>query len=360
MNNIIKEYKEIIIQIITPYGSGSGFYLKEHDLIITNSHVVKGCNEVVIKGNNFAKTISHVLFNDAIYDIAFIKPLEGVDLPIKNLNNTEVTAGEQILAIGHPLGLTYTATQGIISKEERIFNNIKYIQIDAAINPGNSGGPLINSEGNIIGINTFIIHDSENLGFAVPVKYIHLALSDYKKVNRNFAVRCTSCTNVITEELLEDNYCQFCGNKIDITMFHPVPYRAVGVAKTIESIIENLGKDVRISRMGANNWQINEGSATINIIIDNKSNYIFCDAILCIIPKENIGALYEYLLQENNKLNNISFSIYNQKILLGAVIYIDDIVEETATELLKQLFEKSDYYDDILIKTFSAIAIEDN
>jgi serine protease Do len=358
MDNIIKEYRDVIIQIITPFGSGSGFYLKSHNLIVTNSHVVAGCLEVVIKGTHFPKTVSNVLFSDAKFDIALVAPPAGIELPAEELNQTEVFAGEQILAIGHPLGLTYTATQGIVSKEERIFDGIKYIQIDAAINPGNSGGPLISNDGKIVGINTFIFRDGESLGFAVPVKYINQALSDYEKVKGQFAVRCTSCTNVVTESSLEDGYCSSCGNKIDNKLFHPEPYRAAGVAKTIENIITQLGKDVRLTRMGANSWHVNEGSAVIKIFYDQKTNFIFCDAMLCQLPKENIGPLYEYVLRENNGLENISFSIYNQNIVLGSVIFSDDLTEETGVNLFKTLFEKADFYDDTLINKFAAEAIE--
>ena len=360
MDNIIKEYREVIIQIITPFGSGSGFYLQSHNLIVTNSHVVKGCLDVVIKGTHFPKTISKVLFSDAKYDIAFVEPPVGITLPVKELSSNDVFAGEQILAIGHPLGLTYTATQGIVSKEERIFDGIKYIQIDAAINPGNSGGPLINKDGKIVGINTFIFRDGENLGFAVPVRYISQTLFDYEKVKGQFAIRCTSCTNVVTETSLEDGYCSSCGNKIDIKLFHPEPYRPSGISKMIEDIITKLDKDVRITRMGANSWHVIEGSALIKIFYDQKSNFIFCDAMLCQLPKENIGPLYEFVLKENAELENISFSIFHQNIVLGAVIYSDDLTEETGVKLFKTLFDKADYYDDTLINTFSAAAIEED
>ena len=84
--------------------------------------------------------------------------------------------GEVVVAIGHPFGLNYTATQGVISKVDRIRDGVKYIQIDAAINPGNSGGPLVNKEGEVIGINSFIIRGGDNLGFALPVSYLKEAL----------------------------------------------------------------------------------------------------------------------------------------------------------------------------------------
>ena len=84
-----------------------------------------------------------------------------------------------MVAIGHPYGLNYTATQGVISKVDRIREGLKFIQIDAAINPGNSGGPLVNSNGEVIGVNSFIIRGGDNLGFALPVNYLKEALKLY-------------------------------------------------------------------------------------------------------------------------------------------------------------------------------------
>src|SRR5574338_619774 len=101
-------------------------------------------------------------------------------LLVKMRNYEETKDGDVVVAIGHPFGLNYTATQGVISKVDRIRDGVKYIQIDAAINPGNSGGPLVNKNGEIIGINSFIIRGGDNLGFALPVNYLREALLLYQ------------------------------------------------------------------------------------------------------------------------------------------------------------------------------------
>lgn len=358
MEELIKEYKDIIIQISTPYGSGSGFYLKDRNLIVSNKHVVQGCIEVAINGQHFKKTVAKVLFTDAMHDIALLEVPEGIEMPGAELETDNVNAGETIVAIGHPLGLKYTATQGIVSKEERIFNGVKYIQIDAAINPGNSGGPLINQDGKVVGINTFIIKDGESLGFAVPAKYLEDALLEYDTIKGEFAIRCRSCSKVLKIDDIEGGYCNNCGNKIEENEYNPEPYRPVGVAKTIEDILTNLGKDVRLARIGMNAWDVEEGSALIKITYNNQSGFIFNDTMLCTLPKDNIGDLYEYLLKENYHLDNIGFSVFNQNIILGLIIYDEDLNLETGVSLYKQLIEKADYYDDILIEKFNAQPIE--
>ena len=157
MEEVIKKYKEVIVQIHTPQGSGSGFIVKDKNLIVTNRHVIQGNNEVVVRGESFKKTLANVVYSDALNDIAFLRVPDGYEESGHiAISNAAVNAGEQIIAIGHPLGLRFTATQGIVSKSERKFNNVDYIQVDAAINPGNSGGPLINVAGEVVGVNTFI------------------------------------------------------------------------------------------------------------------------------------------------------------------------------------------------------------
>ena len=179
MTDLYDNFKNAIIQIATPWGSGTGFYIREHDLIVTNRHVTNGAKEVVISGNNFPKTISRLIYSDPVFDLAFLEPPENISFSEISLGEIEkVNVGDQIIAIGHPYGLKFTATKGIVSKAKRNWNGKDYIQIDAAINPGNSGGPLIDEEQKIIGVNTFIIADGVNLGFALPVSSLKQSLKD--------------------------------------------------------------------------------------------------------------------------------------------------------------------------------------
>ncbi len=143
--DIIESFQPSIIQIATKSSTGTGFYLKQYDLIVTNEHVVGNAGEVAITGKTFRKALSRVWYTDKKHDLAFIQGPEGIPFPELKLGNyEELKDGDEIIAIGHPYGLNYTATQGVISKVDRIRQGMKFIQIDAAINPGNSGGPLVN------------------------------------------------------------------------------------------------------------------------------------------------------------------------------------------------------------------------
>ena len=353
---IIDVYQPIIIQIATPQGTGTGFYLKEHNLIITNDHVVRGNFEVAISGKKFTKTMTPVFFNDPKYDLAFIGVPDGIEMPQVPLDiDHPIKDGDQVIAIGHPFGLNYTATEGIVSKSSRMQHGINYIQIDAAINPGNSGGPLVNLDGEIIGVNTFIIAGGDNLGFALPINYLIESLNDYKQYTGQVAVRCVSCSNIITAENIDGEYCPFCGSKVELpALKKEEDYKPTGAALTIENILTNLGKDVKLARRGPYSWEIEEGSAHITINY-NENGFIVGDCYICSLPKLNIGPIYEYLLRENYTLEDVMFSINNQDVVLSTFIYDQYLTYETGLQNFKDLFSKADFYDDYLIKNFGAI-----
>lgn len=352
---IIDRFQPVIIQIATPQGTGTGFYVRNENLIITNDHVVKGNSEVVISGKSVPKQISPVCFNDPKYDLAFIRVPEGVDMPDIHIAQTyNVKDGDVVIAIGHPYGLNYTATEGIVSKARRLQRGINYIQIDAAINPGNSGGPLVNTHGEIVGVNTFIIAGGDNLGFALPVEYLQEDIAGYRKHPGKYVLKCPSCNFYVTEENIDGEYCPNCGTKLEFpSLKKEEEYKPVGAAAVIETILEQLGKDVKLARRGSYTWEVEEGSAKI-IVTYNQDGFIVCDSILCSLPKTNIAPMYEYLLRENYKLEGMMFSVNNQDVVLSTFIFDQYLTYETGLEILKTLFTAADSYDGVLIDQYGA------
>jgi serine protease Do len=353
---IINLYQPILVQIATPQGTGTGFYLRDYNLIITNNHVVQSNSEVVINGKMIPECMSPVYFNDPKYDIAFIRVPQEMEVTSVHLGvSRPVADGEKVIAIGHPYGLKFTATEGIVSKAKRLHNGLNYIQIDAAINPGNSGGPLVNQNGEIIGINTFIIAGGNNLGFALPNEYLIESLNEYKQHFGEMAVRCSSCMNIITQQNIDGEYCSFCGTKVDLpVMKKDEEYKPVGVSAVMENILTELGKDVKLARRGQYSWEVKEDSATIRINY-NENGFIVGDAYICRLPKVNIGTLYEFLLKENFNTEGILFCVHNQDIILSSLIYEQYLTFETGKKIFNNLFKKADYYDDFLIKNYGCL-----
>lgn len=152
-------------------GVGSGFIIDPKGLVVTNEHVIRKANDLTVTLPDGRKFKGKVIGRDAASDLALIK-IDGKDLPSLKLANPEsIRVGQWVVAIGSPLGLKYSVTAGILSavNREGIKNRVGFLQTDAPINPGNSGGPLLNLQGEVIGVNTAIIQNAQGIGFAVPV-----------------------------------------------------------------------------------------------------------------------------------------------------------------------------------------------
>lgn len=160
-------------------GTGSGFIIDSKGEIITNAHVVDGASKVTVTLKDGRQFEGKVVGKDPVTDVAVIH-IEAENLPTVKLGNSEqLQPGEWAIAIGNPLGLDSTVTTGIISATGRSSaqigvpdKRVEFIQTDAAINPGNSGGPLLNQNGEVIGVNTAILQGAQGLGFAIPINTV--------------------------------------------------------------------------------------------------------------------------------------------------------------------------------------------
>lgn len=355
MSDFVETYRNVIIQIATPYSTGTGFFLKGPGVIVTNHHVVEGNRMVSIEGSRFQKQLARVQYIDRKYDLAFLSAPESTEeMPEVRLGTDEpLRERDPVTAIGHPFGLKFSVKSGIVSNTREIINNIPYLHIDAALNPGNSGGPLVNNNGNVVGVNTFVMRDGDNAGFSLPVSFLDETLREFTQLNSTNACRCTACSNLVTEKSVENGFCTFCGNKVQLPGAVD-EYAPSGVAKTIENIVAKIGHNVTLSRCGLNSWEIRQGSARININYHEKTGMMSADAILCQLPKDNIKPLYEYLLRENYTSEALAFSVHHQDILLSLIIYDRYLDEQTGLHMLQNLFEKADHYDNVLVEQYGA------
>lgn len=358
---IIELYRPAIIQMATQTNTGTGFYVKEFDVIVTNEHVVSKTAEVTIAGRLFEKRLARVWYMDKKHDLAFLQPPEEVQMPEVKLGDyNSLHDGEVVVAIGHPFGLNYTATQGVISKVDRVREGVKYIQIDAAINPGNSGGPLVNKQGEIIGVNSFIIRGGDNLGFALPVSYLREALEMYAPHRGTPSTRCHSCNYLVLPENIDaTKYCPFCGTEIKLPLLSEREVKPVGIAKMVEEILTELSKDVKLARDGNNTWSVKEGAAKIKVNYNPENFFVAGDAYLCQLPTDTtqIKPLYQFLLQENYKLDGLVLSCVRQNIVLSCIMYDLDMNKENGVEMFRDLFQKADYYDQILEKDYGCMEL---
>jgi serine protease Do len=164
---------------------GSGVIIDgQRGLVLTNSHVVEKATTINVALNDKREFEATIVGMDPDSDLAVLKIKSDQTLPAMQMGNSEdIMVGESVIAIGNPFGFSHTVTTGVVSAvnrsiktDERVFH--EFIQTDASINPGNSGGPLLNINGELIGINTAIYAQAQGIGFAIPINRAKRIISD--------------------------------------------------------------------------------------------------------------------------------------------------------------------------------------
>ena len=183
LEKCVDTVSEAVVKVSSPAGMGSGFFLNEEGYLITNYHVIEKETKIEVTvfqkaKDNFEKKKFKKVKIEALnpfVDLALLKveDLEDAKVKFVYLGDTErVKVGEGVFAIGNPLGLERTVTDGVISTINRAFKGLVYIQTNADINPGNSGGPLFNLAGEVIGVTNMGYIFYGGLGFAIPIDYV--------------------------------------------------------------------------------------------------------------------------------------------------------------------------------------------
>jgi serine protease Do len=181
--DLAKKIGESVIKVSTPGGLGSGFIISPDGYAITNAHVIQG--ETKLKATVFEQE-ENELKRMVIDDVEILAVNDHLDLALIKLKHPEgkpftstfvqgveeLDAGQEVFAIGNPLGLERTLSQGVIATTQRNFEGLTFIQTTAQINPGNSGGPLFNLKGEVIGVTNMKIPFGEGVGFAIPARYV--------------------------------------------------------------------------------------------------------------------------------------------------------------------------------------------
>ena len=192
LNQVARRFGGAVIKVATPSGLGSGFIIHPDGYAITNAHVVQG--ETKLKATLFAED-DREFRRDVLDDIEILAVNNHVDLalikipkpdgqdsfPYVYVQGTEqLEAGQEVFAIGNPLGLERTLSRGVVATTQRAFQGLAFIQTTAQINPGNSGGPLFNLKGEVIGVTNMGIPAGEGLGFAIPARYVRDFCNNYE------------------------------------------------------------------------------------------------------------------------------------------------------------------------------------
>lgn len=349
--NILKNIENSVYRVNTAYGSGTGFYSLDNDVIVTNYHVVAGNLEVSVENQDKNRYLAKVVYINPGKDIAFLK-VEDLPKPTESINTnhtTESASRDKVIVLGYPYGMPYTVTEGIVSNPKQIIGGNQFIQTDAAINPGNSGGPVVNEKGELIGIVTSKFTEADNMGFAIPVQTLREELEIIEDLTDTLSIGCHSCSGLIQEKT---SYCPNCGIDLDEKIFEESPLSDFSLK--VEEAIVKLGISPVLARSGRERWFFHQGSAEIRMFVyDN--NYLFATSPLNDLPRKNLAQLYEYLLTTDT--GNHRLSISDNQIFLSYRVHISDLYSDNKDEILEglaQLAIKADDLDDMFVNDFGA------
>jgi len=319
MQNISKS----IFKINTSTGSGSAFYLSEHNIFITNYHVIEGHHEVAIEDNDKNTFVGKVVLVNIDEDIAILiaEATIKTEIPLEIADISKLNTREEVFVLGFPYGMPYTETQGIVSAPKQLMSGKHYIQTDAPVNPGNSGGPLVNKAGEIIGITTAKFNDADNMGFAVPITVLAEIIKKYEKAKpTSFSIQCPSCKCVETEKT--DN-CDNCGAEIDETLFDKKEIS--NLAKRVEEGLSRNGINPVLARNGYEYWAYYQGSSLIRIYVYDY-DFVCSSSPLNELPSENIEPLMRYLL--SNPISPYQLGTFDTTIYVGCRMHVSDLFSE--------------------------------
>jgi hypothetical protein len=330
MNDLLQGISDSVFKVNTPSGTGSGFYLKAGNIIITNYHVVEKHREVAVENRAKMRYLAKVVFVNPDTDLAFLLPSRVLKPPGRLDSFANVESRERVLVLGYPLGIGYTETQGIVSSPRQLVKGRHFIQTDAAINPGSSGGPVVNSRGEPVGVATSKFKDAENVGFAIPIDIVKEDLESFKSnKDLKFSVKCNFCKLLAFEKT---NYCKNCGHIIHSSVFER--FKPDTIAAFVEDALIFMGLNPVLARRGQDYWEFYHGSSLITIYFHNE-DYLYAMSPINQLPAKDLDKLFKYLLSK--PLYTYRLGVIENNIYLSYRFHLWDIYSWNAGGVLKDL-----------------------
>ena len=343
-----------VLQIATPFSSGTGFYLPTEGLVVTNEHLVRDNSTVIVRRPDGERELMPVIYLDPFYDLAFLRPEVAWPEGTTNWATKPAEEGLAVEAIGRWFNDREHQSDGNIIATDFEYQDIKYWLHDAWLDATHSGGPLLNEQGELMGLNLFDSIDGRLRALCLPAEVLQMCLREFDNEPERSATRCFHCQTLNFEMGVESqSHCVSCGKPIQLPGMVP-DYQADGIQATVEEIIQAAGYDPRLTRQGPNLWEINQGSARILVSYHEDSGLVTGDAHLCNLPESHPPELFEFLLEQNYELEQLTFSTWGRDIILSLLIYDRYLSIDTALPRFEHLFERADYYDNVLVDRFGA------
>lgn len=341
---------KLVYKVTHAGGSGSCFYLKSHDLFVTNCHVVNGFHHVAIHDNDRNPYLAHVVLVNPSLDIALLAA-EGDFSHLPDLSlaaDDSLSIGGKVSVAGYPYGMPFTVTEGSVSSPKQLMEGKYYIQTDAAVNPGNSGGPIFNDRNEVVGVTVSKFANADNMGFGVRVEALRKLLESVDGLDRTcFQVQCDSCDELISEN---EEFCPSCGEKLPEGVFderEPSP-----LSHFCEQAISEMGVNPVLARDGYDSWTFHKGSSEIRIFVYDNT-YLFAVSPINLLPKKDVEPVLDYMLGED--FAPYKLGIEGRQIYIAYRIHLSDLTDESEDEIrrnLVNLAQKADDMDNMMVERF--------
>lgn len=340
----------LVYKVTHAGGSGSCFYLKSHDLFVTNYHVVSGFHEVAIHDNDRNPYLARVVLVNPALDIALMV----VDGDFSQLPELSLAAddaleiGGKVSVAGYPYGMPFTVTEGSVSSPKQLMDGKYYIQTDAAVNPGNSGGPIFNENNEVVGVTVSKFSNADNMGFGIRVEALRKLLEVVDDMDRScFQVQCDSCDGLIAGE---EDFCPSCGEKLPEGIF--AERQQSPLAVFCEQAIEEMGVNPVLARDGYDSWTFHKGSSEIRIFVYDNT-YLFAVSPINLLPKKDVEPVLDYMLSED--FTPYKMGIEGRQIYLAYRIHLSDLTEASEDEIRRNLVNlalRADEMDNKMVERF--------
>ncbi len=362
MNPAITAFQSHIVNIATPYNEGGiGLLVPSERIILTNEHIVRDNSSVIVENWYLPAQALDVVYLDAHSDMAFLSLPEHIHLP-NDLSDLLLADKNGPCEVGASL-LTWNAENywnesiphATLVAYEEDKSGATFLIYDKKEVSSAGNGFLTDLQGNFLGMKILVpsIHHPK-LGIALTTSYLKASLEQFRQ-GKSKATRCEHCMTIVFESN-QQHHCPTCGAYILLPSSIPA-YEPQGVARTIEQVLFETGHSVHLARRGVDKWAIQKGSAKIIITYHEDSGLIMSDAYLCWLPEENKLPIYEFLLLENERMEGLTFSIKpkSREIVLSLLIFEQYFNVPTGVASFKQLFEKADFFDNILVEKYGAM-----
>lgn len=340
----------LVYKVTHAGGSGSCFYLKSHDLFVTNYHVVSGFHEVAIHDNDRNPYLARVVLVNPALDIALmVADGDFSQLPELSLAADDaLEIGGKVSVAGYPYGMPFTVTEGSVSSPKQLMDGKYYIQTDAAVNPGNSGGPIFNENNEVVGVTVSKFSNADNMGFGIRVEALRKLLEVVDDMDRScFQVQCDSCDGLIAGE---EDFCPSCGEKLPEGIFGERQQSPLAVF--CEQAIEEMGVNPVLARDGYDSWTFHKGSSEIRIFVYDNT-YLFAVSPINLLPKKDVEPVLDYMLSED--FTPYKMGIEGRQIYLAYRIHLSDLTEASEDEIRRNLVNlalRADEMDNKMVERF--------